>query len=308
MSKLTKPFSFLYYVLNILLFFIIGLMYAQLIEAGKDQGLAAAAIVLSYGIGFSCLGLILAFAVVYRTKRETIILFNKILSILVILLIGYFTIKYISKINRKQTFKITSPSVFYASLHTEATDDPGLGFFKPKLFDEQVLYFYGQPILDKPLREHSPVDSLVFGPVDGGGFQISYAPPWFQPDHLKLDYDILFLKITGITDEFVEVIVNKSMQKKAYLAKTHGEVIWWPEFLLKVFSIEFKPGLEQAVHIKALEHASLVNVEFEFMDPVMVKGDWVKVRLVNDAYEVVGEGWVMWRKDGVLLIDYSLLS
>ncbi len=44
------------------------------------------------------------------------------------------------------------------------------------------------------------------------------------------------------------------------------------------------------------------------MQPLIIKGDWMMVRLVDDDYKIVGEGWIQWKKENNLLIKYSLLS
>ena len=38
----------------------------------------------------------------------------------------------------------------------------GLGMSKPKFYENNVIYFYGDPNFEKSVSDHSPTDSLVF--------------------------------------------------------------------------------------------------------------------------------------------------
>ncbi len=92
MKKLFKPSCLLLYLLTVMVFFLIGLLYADWIDAGKNQGLAAAAIVLGYGVIFSIVALIVSFFLAYHLKHKTIVRINIIFGIFVlagILLILY---------------------------------------------------------------------------------------------------------------------------------------------------------------------------------------------------------------------------
>ena len=42
------------------------------------------------------------------------------------------------------------------------------------------------------------------------GYEISYAPPWFVPAHLKMDYEILYLRALTPANDFTEVMVNET--------------------------------------------------------------------------------------------------
>ena len=35
---------------------------------------------------------------------------------------------------------------------------------------------------------------------------------------------------------------------------------------------------------------------------------WIKVELIDENYNSLGQGWIKWREEGKLLISYSLLS
>lgn len=91
MSKLVKPASLLFYLLTILVFFPIGIEFAEIIGAAEGQGLAGAAIFLGYGVMFSFTALLFSFLIAYNLPRERIIVFNKVLAILLLVFFALFS-------------------------------------------------------------------------------------------------------------------------------------------------------------------------------------------------------------------------
>jgi uncharacterized protein YacL len=68
-----------------------------MIDAGKDQGLAAAAIVLGYGVIAAVIGLIVALFVAYQVRRKTIVWLNIILTFCIAAFAGYFYMTYLER-------------------------------------------------------------------------------------------------------------------------------------------------------------------------------------------------------------------
>ena len=231
MKKFFKPYSLLFYLLTLILFFFVGVFYAVFTDAAKDQGLAAAAIVLGYGVMAGALAFVASIFVAGYSGREFIINTNRILSILLFIALVMITIRVINRKSQQseptepenpKPSPVTKPaeSVFQLIAFTQSKrtlPESGLGMFKPALFENYAFYFYGNINPDKPVYEHSPVDSITFQPVEGGGFAIATAPPWLVPAHLKLDYDILYFRIVSVSDSFVEVIVNETNGQTAYI-------------------------------------------------------------------------------------------
>lgn len=317
MKKLVKGSSLLLYLLTILVFFFVGIFYVMITGAAEGQGLAAGAIVIGNGIIFAFVALVAAIVLVYYAETPVIKKVNIILAFALVLSIGYLVFRNMQKekpeatsLNQTQL----SPTAIAMADPQEITqtvtdqEEPGLGFFKPTLFDTPALYFYGNLHFMKPVMEHPAFDSLSFEQREYGGYNISYAPPWFAPHHLKLDYDMLFLKVVAVSGDFAEVIVNKFTGRKAYINRYAGKMIYWPDFLLQVHSIEMLPEHEQPVRVKPLDYAGEVKTPHVFMKAVLVMDQWVKVQLQDDNFREVGEGWVKWRSENSLLISYSLLS
>ncbi len=303
-----KPTSLLLYLLAIIVFFFLGAFFAGITDAGEGQGLAGGAIVVWYGLNFAFFAFLLSLIIAYRASQKFIVRLNKILSIVFLFVLVIFAYMFVSKKNSKAETQIIERET--ESKTDDATEDSriGLGFFIPKFSNTAVFYFYGNLNLSKTVSDHPPIDSIVFSRSEQGNVQIAYAPPWLQPEHLKLDYDILIFKIESLTKEFVEVEVNKSNAMTAYVSRDSGKLKLWPEFLLDVHSVEFLSETEHPVFIKPLEHASEVNIKYEIMQPRKIKESWMQVELLDDDYKFLGNGWIRWKKGEKLLIKYNLLS
>lgn len=322
MKKLIKPALLLLHFQTILVFFLVGVTYSGLTDATNGQELGGGAIVLGYSVMFAFIAFITSIIVAYYVRDKIIIITNRIMVIVLIIAIGSITYRFINrghteKPNKEYHKKTTAPAVMESNLFfsnvihhpQEVKNTPlGLGFFKPSFYKNTVLYFYGNPNWEKSVQEHVPTDSITFEKTKYGSFDISYAPPWLVPDHLKMDYDILYFRIQSISRDFVEITVNIIDQRSIYVSRFDGDIIYWPDFLLSVNSVVFIDGKEQVIRIKPLNYAGEVNTKYIFMQPLIIKGDWIMVRLVDDDYKTVGKGWIQWKKEDTLLIKYSLIS
>jgi len=325
-----KAYSFLFYILAFVTSFFIGLSYASYIEAGKGQMLAGGAIVLGYGVIAAFMGFLISIFVVYKANRKLIVRLNIVLAISIAAFYLYYHLKYLEKQKEKEEQKFEQPkpttpagdAIDYDETamligfeiedsHIEngkfQESQMGLGMFTPNFYENPVLYFYGNPNLEKNVQEHTPTDSITFNRRESGGFVIASAPPWLVPDHLKLDYDLLYFKVQTLTHDFLEVTVNTTTNQTAYVDKYSGKLQYWPEFLLNVNSVEFH-NPEEKIYVKPLNHAGTVSTTYSFMKPLQIRNEWMHVALLNDDFRTVGKGWVRWRKNGRLLITYSLLS
>lgn len=219
-----------------------------------------------------------------------------LLSVLVFLLIG------------AEVFSQLAGAADFRTRGDEQNHPPmGLGMAIPKFYENSVLYFYGNPNLEKPVSDHTPTDSLVFKHSEMG-MEITYAPPWFAPAHLKMDYELLFIRVLSMNREFIEVMVNEFNGQTAYMDRTQNELRYWPEFLLTINSVEPLSPQNNPVRVKPLSYAGLVSTPYSFLKPLRISDQWMQVELLDDSFKSHGKGWIKWREDGRLLITYSLLS
>lgn len=325
-----KPYSLLMYLLAIIAFFFLGLVYAGISEAGKGQMLAGGAIVFGYGVIGALIGLILSIIAAFKAKRHAIIKVNVLLALIIVASFAYFRIKYKQRQEEKQknqkpetekqiTPKPTTPTsdaqtsepiamLHYSDVNRQTKPPLGLGMFLPNLHTDNALYFYGGLTSGKSVQDHTPIDSITFKRLEYGGFEITTAPPWLVPDHLKLDYDMLYFRVKSLSHDFIEVVVNTTTNQTAFVDRYAGKLHYWPEFLLGVHSVEFIDVTTQKVQVRPFEASSIVSTAFSFMKPSKIEHNWMYVELIDNNFDVVGKGWIQWKNENKLLIRYSLLS
>lgn len=316
--------SLILYVLGFLLFFCAGGIVANLARAGENQGLAAGAIVFGYAIIGGLIGIVATLIMVGLLPKKIIVRLNLAFSIAVMLMIGVFFFQAY----QKRAFKKKEEKEHKESKPLPATkpvipvgfapavpghspikneEDLGLGFFVPWFTENEPVYFYGNINFEKTVQDHAPIDSITFLKTEFHGIDIKTAPPWLQPAHLKLDYEILYFKATAISLEWIEVIVNQATGQRYWLPSDSGKLLFWPEFLLRINSVELLDQ-RQSVKVKPLENAANQILPFQFLRPIKVQNEWMEVELQNNGFQKIGAGWIKWRENGQLLILYNLLS
>ncbi|NHE56917.1 MFS transporter [Cyclobacterium plantarum] len=330
MKKLFKPASLLFSLLSLVVFFLIGMLYAGWIDAGKGQGLAGGAIVLGWGVIFALIAFVVSFFLTYRIVHKKIIVLNWVLFALLLAGYGIIHYNYVQREKSKEKndippmekpnapSKTTDPASMLTSFNTVKEEKKlspqnmesitGMGFFSPDFYENQVLYFYSEPNLEKPIQEHAVYDSITFRQNQHRQFEIATAPPWLVPDIMKLDYDMLYFKISSVSDEWVEIVVNAQNGQTAYISKYAGNVVYWPDFLLSVNSVEFLPGSEEKVRARPFSASGIIRTPYEFMKPFKIKEDWAEVFLLDGGFQRVGKGWIQWKKGDKLLVQFNLLS
>ncbi len=281
-------------------FFVGGTIIAFTIE--RPAGLAGAGIAAFWALLGAFAGLTLAIFAFRKASVKQVIRINVISVFAISLLIAMLMAKkaYSAYLNVGKLPYLSEISIF------QSDEIRSLGLARPDFYNSSVLYFY-HPNLDKAVDEHSPTDSLVFLKTEVG-YEISYAPPWYFPQHMKMDYGILLHKIITVGRDWIEIEVNQATQQTAWMDATQLTITFWPSFLLSINSLESLDKQLNPVKIKPLDHASNVSNDYSLLKPKLVKGEWIKVDLMDEDYTKLGEGWIRWKRDGRWLISYSLLS
>jgi len=317
-----KPYSFLLYLLALVTFFFVGISFAGIVGAAKNQGLAGGAILLGYGMLSALIGLIISIFISYKSPKPLIIRLNVVLTICSIGFYAYYHLKYIEnqKIKdqgeqkteqpKQQTIPVGLPVSLVSEYDkpVQPIENKGLGMFSPNVSEITILYFYNYQLPEKSVYQNALIDSITFKKTAFGEFDIAAAPSYLVPEHLKLDYGILYFKAISVTNDFIEIEVNKLTHQTAFVHKSSGVLKYWPAFLLTVNSIEFIHPKTQNIYVKPLNHAGIVKQSYNFMQPLKINQDWMYVLLLNDDFETIGNGWIKWNDNGNLLITYSLLS
>ena len=190
----------------------------------------------------------------------------------------------------------------------------GVGVVQPPIDPARPLYFYGAPHPGVDPRTAPPIDSVTFAAGDHF-VGIATAPPWFAPEGLKLDYDLLWLRARTLTRSWIEVEVNaidprpRFVPETAWVARESVTFRPWTEFLLDVFSVETLDPDENPIRGAPRPDAEAVgDSSGRPLRPLAIRGDWIRVEAVEGTEADRAEGWIRWRGDGRLLVSFSMLS
>jgi len=144
---------------------------------------------------------------------------------------------------------------------------------------------------------------------------IETAPPWFVPEGLKLDYDLLWLRARTLTQAWIEVEVNasdprpRSTPETAWIAREGVSFRPWAEFLLEVYSVEALDPESNPIRTNPHPDAEATGKSSgRPLRPLAVRGNWLRVEAADGTEANRATGWVRWRGDGVLLVSFSMLS
>jgi hypothetical protein len=118
---------------------------------------------------------------------------------------------------------------------------------------------------------------------------------------LKDEYEIMALDCLDVTDEFYKVRFENG--EVGYLDVASGKVLLntFEEHILNLFSIEFES--KNPPRKLATEKSEPLNFDKDSVfHPVKIEGDWLQVE-----WELNGNtnfGWVRWKKDDTILIEF----
>jgi hypothetical protein len=184
----------------------------------------------------------------------------------------------------------------------------GIGIASPTLAPERPLYFYNEPDFDAAPYQFKPADSITF--TQGEHYiDIATAPPWLAPEHIKLDYDIFNFRVVTYSQNWLEVIVNNTNGLTRWIDRQAVDYKEWGTYLTEIVAVEIIDVEKNPIRNKPQDNAGiLAQVPGAQLRPIAVKGDWLLVSTVGLADRIVPTGWIRWKKDGVLLVMYSILS
>jgi hypothetical protein len=313
-------------------FLVISLLFIGFISGGTiakfffikaGDGLAGAATAAMLGLLGAAIGLVLSIILLRKldAKLKGLLAITLTLVSIILFAVFHYQFKQRQKEKEQETVGLfgenrttKSPTALAMKLELSTTNslqlkdgtEMGIGIVSIPLENGKVLRFYGKP-KHFELPEHlSAVDSLTFKNAQHY-VDIATAPPWFVPEYMKLDYGILQLVAVTVQQNWIEVIVNRTNGQTSWVYKEDIGFSYWPEFLLNVHSVELLNPTDFPPRIKPMDHASpdeSVDATGLFF-PVSVKDDWLQV---HSDKEVSHDIWVRWKRDGILLLRYSLLS
>lgn len=299
-------FSFLSFVIG-------GVIGAQIVP--KGSGLAGPAEVVMYAFLGLLIGLIVSIYLVRNLSSRNVRKSNLLMSIIAAACFLWLFIRMKSNnpklnesIERKETklgnmgfTKVDNSHEFPSDYSLNRKQAIGMGMVKPRMAQNERLYFYDIDL-------NIPIDSVVFT-EEHYNIGIKTAPPWFVPETMKLDYQILFLKAISLRSQWIQVVVNKMNGQLAWVDRASVEYVSWEDFFLSVHSVESIDPILNPIRTKANAQSSKVNFDQDvILSPYEVKNEWLKVKVYSEDYNELGSGWLRWKKDGQIVVNYSLLS
>lgn len=137
----------------------------------------------------------------------------------------------------------------------------------------------------------------------------------FRPFAFHVDYFLLVLKCTDNNAKVLEVVVNEETGLRKYV-KANDPVLKlepWDKFVIGVFAVGFE---QKANPLREAPNGQLKKVAVPkdaIFRPVETQGEWLKVRWDSAGEETTkikrnGDGWIRWRNNEALLIDFHLLD
>lgn len=186
-------------------------------------------------------------------------------------------------------------------------DEIGTGIVKPQISPGSVLRFYGVPPHGASPDDVAPFDSLMIG-ESLYGLDVTYAPPWFVPEGLKMDYEILLLRAMTVTRDWIEVVVNRTNGMTRWVRRDQVSFQEWSDFLLSVFSVEVLSPRKNPLRSGPSEKTAVIKSNVRVLYPLAVRGFWLRVSTTEPFDRVLRSGWIRWTDGKRLLISFSLLS
>ena len=307
--------------------FAFGGIIAKYFFVDPGDGLAGAGTVGILALFGAFIGLIVSIVLTWKLPEKQRTVLSGVITVVafVLWLVAFFHFKERQKEREKENLELfgtTEPSATVApkpsapaehaelpsseALDGAETSKMGVGMVSVQPENGKVLRFYSKPEHFELPEQLTAVDSITF--KDAQHFvDIVTAPPWFVPQNMKLDYNILLLNAVTTNRNWVEVIVNKMDGMTLWVYKEDVKLQTWPEFLLNVYSVYILNPEDFPPRIKPMDHASPasnVDPKGDF-HPISIKDDWMEV---HPDHEIDSPVWIRWRNDGRLIVSYSLLS
>jgi hypothetical protein len=295
-----------------LVFAILAMMLSRFFIP-KNVGLAGGAMVLLYGLFGLILGLVVSLVLRNRLSMKFLQLGNTVCALFLIIC-GVKIYQHIAV----SKAEVQKQRARYQHLKHTPTAQPipgadevemGIGIAQVHLKAGQSIYFYNKPQADQLAEQLSPMDSITFQAAPHG-IDIATAPPWLVPEKLKLDYQIFHFLVIAQHRSYLQVVVNKTNGKTAWMSKSQLSYQDWSSFLLGVSAIAPLDWDNNPLRIKPLTHASpLLEIDSQYiLQPLTIEGDWIEVSILDHNRQASGKGWLRWRSNTMLLISYDLLS
>jgi hypothetical protein len=186
----------------------------------------------------------------------------------------------------------------------------GQGILKIEITELPTIQFYKDTLQKTPVRTVSVVKK-------DGEFSIKNKTEtlkWFKPEQLYIDYDILILRVDTIIGGWTKVYVNNEKQTILWTKiGLSNKYLTWNNFFKTQVSNITKGTKEVLIKVTNTDNSKTIKKMekedcFEILE---VKGNWIRIKThsvleCSTSKKPIKIGWLQWRKNNVLQIEFGL--
>jgi len=203
---------------------------------------------------------------------------------------------------------LISPLILCAQLKV------GQGILKINISNFPSMMLYADTLQESPLRK-------VEVKKDTSGEVVitdrEEVDKWFKPEQLFLEYDIFMMRVDVVSGKWIQVYTDNERGITMWTrVDPNFEFIPWEKFLLKEISaIDKHPSFSLNIKISPADNSKTIRkIEptdcFEVLE---IKGSWMHIKTnlrseCNESKKIIKSGWIKWKQDGKLTINYSLMA
>lgn len=124
----------------------------------------------------------------------------------------------------------------------------------------------------------------------------------FHPFIFHPDYYLLSFKTTRILEDRYEVLVNDSTKK--FISKTQTNLIFykWKDYVVNA-EVSISPSETKVFTTNDSSSFLIDDIDGDYLEPILIAGEWLKVKWYDFSQKEYRIGWVQWIKDGSLNIN-----
>lgn len=193
--------------------------------------------------------------------------------------------------------------------------DLGIGLVSINFNEKTVLHFFSSPIDKEPKRS---IQFFNDPKINSWNIRdLDKQKEWLKPEILWLDYSFFVFRCLEIKANWLKVMVNNENGETLWLKKSELTIIQdWENYLKEMFGVERLPDQQQK--IRSLPNETSKEIIYQGKDCFQVKsmkGDWIEIftaeycdESYTDSKTKIKSGWIRWRQENKLLIDYFTTS
>jgi hypothetical protein len=205
--------------------------------------------------------------------------------------------------------------IFLLTTNLWGQTELGVGLVSINLSDTTVLQFYSafedkQPSKTIEIFNDKTINSWNI-------LNLDKQKQWLNPECLWLDYSSLIFRCKSQTNNWYELIVNNDNGQTLWLKKnTLSKFSTWDEFLIGMLGVARLADKKQIIRTLPNDNAKEINYTGRDCFKVKsMKDDWIEIFTADYCDDLdtisktkVKSGWIKWRKENTLLIQYFLTS